>query len=235
MIRAVLRKINVPVLILLSSAAANAHDIDQLEFDVRQLAAARFDHLDAIQTASRYGLLGVEHILSGVDHLMFVLSLAMLLGFRRQLLVAITGFTLAHSLTLALAALDWVRWPAGPVEAWIALSIVMVSAEALSQRDSATRRFPFIVALVIGLIHGLGFANALLEVGLPGNNWISALLSFNAGVELGQLGVIGVGRLLAHQIEARPWSARARSLVLMVFGSVAAWWVIERVWAMVVR
>ena len=115
MIRAVLRKINVPVLILLSSAAANAHDIDQLEFDVRQLAAARFDHLDAIQTASRYGLLGVEHILSGVDHLMFVLSLAMLLGFRRQLLVAITGFTLAHSLTLALAALDWVRWPAGQI------------------------------------------------------------------------------------------------------------------------
>ena len=234
MIRELIQRISVALLILLSSAAVSAHDIEQLELDIRQLAAARFDHLDGFQVASRYGLLGIEHILSGVDHLMFVLSLAMLLGFGRHLVVAITGFTVAHSLTLALGALDWVRLPAGPVEAWIALSIVMVSAEALSERDSVTRRFPFIVPLVIGLIHGLGFAGALSEVGLPGSHWASALLSFNLGVELGQLGVIGLGWLVAHLMHGQSWSARARWLALSVFGSVAAWWTIERVWLMTV-
>ncbi|MBU6190019.1 MAG: HupE/UreJ family protein [Betaproteobacteria bacterium] len=209
-----------------------AHDIEQIEADIRLLSPDPSAALDLQQVASTYGLLGVEHILSGIDHLMFVVALTVLIGFQRQLVIGITGFTAAHSLTLALAALGLMRLPSAPIEAWIALSIVVVCAEALRPRDSMTRRFPFVVPFVIGLIHGLGFAGALSEVGLPVGYRAAALLSFNLGVEAGQLFVIGCVGLIVRLGAQFAWADRARAMVLSAFGSVAAYWTIERVWVL---
>ena len=210
----------------------HAHDIDQLEADIRLLTPTLSAGLDLQQVARAYGLLGVEHILSGIDHLMFVIALAVLIGFKRQLVIGITGFTAAHSVTLALATLGFVRLPSAPIEAWIALSIVVVCAEALRPRDSITRRFPFVVPFVIGLIHGLGFAGALLEAGLPGGYRVAALLAFNLGVEAGQLLVIGCVWLIVRFGAQLAWAGRARVMVFSVFGSVAAYWTIARVWVL---
>ena len=205
-----------------------AHDIEQIEADIRLLSPDPSAALDLQQVASAYGLLGVEHILSGIDHLMFVVALAMLIGFKRQLVIGITGFTAAHSLTFALAALGLMRLPSAPIEAWIALSIVVVCAEALRPRDSMTRRFPFVVPFVIGLIHGLGFAGALSEVGLPVGYRAAALLSFNLGVEAGQLAVVGLA-LLAWWIGRRqPALLHARTPALYAIGALASWWSIDR-------
>ena len=210
----------------------HAHDIDQLEADIRLLTPTLSAGLDLQQVARAYGLLGVEHILSGIDHLMFVIALAVLIGFKRQLVIGITGFTAAHSVTLALATLGFVRLPSAPIEAWIALSIVVVCAEALRPHDSITRRFPFVVPFVIGLIHGLGFAGALLEAGLPGGYRVAALLAFNLGVEAGQLLVIGCVWLIVRFGARLAWAGRARVMVFSVFGSVAAYWTIARVWVL---
>ena len=214
-------------------ANCEAHDIDQLEAEIRQLTPDTAVVLDVPQIVGSYGLLGIEHILSGIDHLMFVLALVFLFGFKRQLLIAVTGFTLAHSLTLALGALGLVQLPSAPIETWIALSIVMVSAEALSSRDAMTRHFPFVVPLVIGLIHGLGFAGALSAVGLPDAHRAAALLSFNLGVEAGQLGVIGLAWLIARVGRSFAWTRQTRFITLSAFGSISAYWTIERVWALV--
>ena len=139
-------------------------------------------------------MLGVEHILSGIDHLLFVVALLFLVGFNRQLVWTITAFTLAHSLTLASAALGWLTLRSPPVEATIALSIVLVAGEALHKRETLARRLPALVAFLFGLVHGLGFAGALSEIGLPQNHLATALLTFNLGVELGQL--VAVARCL---------------------------------------
>ena len=219
--------------LLLWTAVCHAHDIDQLEAEIRQLTPDPAAVLDVRQIVSSYALLGIEHILSGVDHLMFVVALVFLFGFKRKLLLAITGFTVAHSLTLALGTLGLVQLPSAPIEAWIALSIVMVSAEALSARDSMICRFPFMVPLVIGLIHGLGFAGALSDVGLPGAHRAAALLSFNLGVETGQLGVIGLAWLTARAGRLFAWARQTRAVTLSAFGSIAAYWTIQRVWVLV--
>src|SRR5262249_45314894 len=151
------------------------------------------------EIAAAYTVLGVEHILSGVDHLMFVLALLFLVGFNRPLVWTITAFTAAHSLTLALSALGWLTLRSPPVEATIALSIVLVArrvvlvaGEALHKQPTLSRRWPALVAFLFGLVHGLGFAGALKEIGLPQNHLSIALLTFNVGVEVGQLLVVGV-------------------------------------------
>ena len=131
--------------------------------DVRLFGGAR-DERDFVEVAQTYGLLGLEHILSGIDHLLFVLSLLFLVGFRRRLIGTITSFTVAHSLTLAASALGALTLRPPPVEAAIALSIVLVCAEALNNRDTLTRRWPEIVGFFFGLVHGLGFAGAMKEI-----------------------------------------------------------------------
>ncbi len=113
------------------------------------------------EIARAYLVLGVEHILSGIDHLLFVAALLFLVGFQRKLIWTITAFTLAHSLTLASAALGWLTLRSAPVEATIALSIVLVASEALQPRETLARRLPAMVAFLFGLVHGLGFAGAL--------------------------------------------------------------------------
>jgi hypothetical protein len=185
------------------------------------------------EIGAAYLLLGVEHILGGIDHLLFVVTLLFLVGFRRQLIWTITAFTLAHSLTLASAALGWLTLRSAPVEATIAMSIVLVAAEALNKRQTLARRLPALVAFLFGLIHGLGFAGALSEVGLPQNHLAVALLTFNGGVELGQLMAVaaawGLWRLLRHTAFAQ----RARTPLLYGMGSVAAYWSWLRIAAMI--
>jgi hydrogenase/urease accessory protein HupE len=176
-----------------------------------------------------YTRLGVEHILAGIDHLMFVLAITILVRNRKALVLAITAFTVAHSLTLAASVLGWLVLPPLAVETTIALSIVLACAECLRPGDSLARRAPWVVTFAFGLLHGMGFASALLETGLPERHVPWALLFFNAGVELGQLAAIAVfvaaGWLFAR-IERRPaWSTRA---FVYVMGSAAAYWSLER-------
>jgi hydrogenase/urease accessory protein HupE len=197
-----------------------------------QLHGAAEDQRGLGEIASAYVVLGIEHILTGLDHLMFVIGLLFLVGFERRLVWTITAFTAAHSLTLASSALGLLTLRPPPVEATIALSIVLVAAEALHRRQTLARRWPALVAFLFGLVHGLGFAGALQEIGLPERHLWVALLTFNAGVEIGQLAVVAAaaGVMLAARRLPRPDIARRATLYAI--GSVAAWWSIARVVAM---
>lgn len=184
--------------------------------------------------AGTYFKLGVEHILLGIDHLLFVLALLLVTHGRWKLVKTVTAFTVAHSITLALAALGFVTMPQAPVEAIIALSIVFVAAEVLRSRHGATgitARAPWVVAFAFGLLHGFGFAGALNEIGLPEGHIPQALLFFNLGVEAGQLlfiaAVVG-GIALAGR--ARMGVSRwARLVPPYAIGTLAMFWVIQRV------
>lgn len=186
------------------------------------------------EIAAAYGALGVEHILTGFDHLLFVVALLFLVGFGRRLLWTITAFTGAHSLTLGLSALGWITLRRPPVEAAIALSIVLVAAEALHSRETLSRRWPALVAFLFGLVHGLGFAGALEEIGLPQHHLLVALLTFNLGVEAGQLLVVLLAWGIHRLVKDRPQWAPARVAALYAIGAVAAFWSIDRVVAILV-
>lgn len=191
------------------------------------------------EIARAYGLLGVEHILGGIDHLLFVLGLLFLVGFNRRLVGVITAFTAAHSLTLALSALGLLTLRPPPVEAVIALSIMLVAKEALHDKPTLSRQWPALVALLFGLVHGLGFAGALKEIGLPENHLAVALLTFNLGVEAGQLLVVGAAGLLVLALNRWApadgiWLVRTRLAALYAIGGLAAFWTLERASAIVV-
>ena len=175
-----------------------------------------------------YTRLGMEHILTGYDHLLFVLAITLLVRKGKQLFASITAFTAAHSLTLAATVLGWLWLPPAPVETVIALSIVLVCAECLRPADSLAHRAPWLVTFVFGLLHGLGFASALIAIGLPETHVPSALLFFNVGVELGQLVVIavfvGLASLMARS-KRPPITSRA---LIYAMGGMAAFWTIER-------
>ena len=185
-----------------------------------------------------YTVLGIEHILSGFDHLLFVLALVLLVQGTRRLLATITAFTAAHSLTLAGATLGWVQVPGPPVEASIALSIVFVASEIIHARQgrrSITARYPWVVAFTFGLLHGFGFAGALAQVGLPQSSIPIALLFFNVGVELGQLLFVGVvcgaiataaGLIQRLRLPQPPWLWR---LPPYAIGALASYWLVARV------
>jgi hydrogenase/urease accessory protein HupE len=197
-----------------------------------QLYGSAEDQRGMGELAQAYTVLGIEHILTGYDHLMFVLALLFLVGFNRRLLFTITAFTLAHSLTLALSALGWLTLRSPPVEATIALSIMLVAGEALHQRTTLSRRWPALVAFLFGLVHGLGFAGALKEIGLPHKHLSTALLTFNVGVELGQLLVVGVAFLAYRLLSRQPRLVLSRAPALYAIGSVAAYWSISRIVSM---
>lgn len=182
----------------------------------------------ALALVGTYFALGVEHILVGIDHVLFVLGLVLLVGWRRRLLLAITGFTLAHSTTLAASTLGWAALPQGPVEACIALSIVLLAVELVDERPTVTRRLPGVVAFAFGLLHGFGFAGALQEIGVPPERaWLS-LLGFNLGVEAGQLLVIAAAGLVGLVARRLPQPRRWRLAAAYAGGTVAAAWAIER-------
>jgi hydrogenase/urease accessory protein HupE len=197
----------------------------------------------ALEVCRTYLVLGVEHILFGVDHLLFVLALLILVKGWRKLVGTITAFTIAHSITLASATLGFVHVPSKPVEATIALSIVFVACEIVhrrSGRSGLTEGWPWIIAFSFGLLHGLGFASALREVGLPQNAIPLALLFFNVGVELGQLlfisfvmAVIAAGVYAARKFSlsnVTPQSAFVwcENISAYAIGAVAAFWLIQR-------
>ena len=187
-----------------------------------------------LAVARTYLVLGIEHILGGVDHLLFVLGLLLIVGRRwGPMIKTITAFTVAHSITLALATLGFVHVPQAPVEAVIALSIVFVVSEVLHARASRpglTARWPWLVAFTFGLLHGFGFAGALNEIGLPQNAIPLALLLFNVGVEVGQ--VLFVAAVLAFVVALGRvrlvWPNWAERLPPYAIGSLAMFWVIQR-------
>jgi len=197
---------------------------------------------NAGSVVGEYLVLGFEHIMTGYDHLLFVVCLLLLAGTFRRVLVIITGFTLAHSVTLALAALGVVRVPIAPLEAVIALSIVFVAAELVRpDRASLTWRYPFLISSGFGLLHGFGFAAVLGEIGLPQTEVPLALLFFNLGVEIGQIsfilvliaGFVIISRLLTmiSRRDGPVLSADFMKPVGYVVGTLAVFWTFERITA----
>ncbi len=180
-----------------------------------------------------YLALGIEHIWTGIDHLLYVFGLILLVPNWRVLLKTITAFTIAHSITLGAASLKLIPVAAAPVEAVIALSIVYVAVELLNARRGAigiAQRAPWLIAFAFGLLHGFGFAGALAETGLPADNIPLALLLFNIGIEVGQLAFVAtVLALLALGRRYTPsgaqWVVRGAPHAI---GSLAAFWLIER-------
>jgi len=198
----------------------------------------------ATGVARQYIALGIEHIFSGYDHLLFLACLMWIAGNLRRCLLTVTGFTLGHSATLILAALQIIRVPSAPVEAAIALSILLLAREIASRRrDGLIWRQPLIIASLFGLLHGLGFASALRDIGLPHTQLMMGLLSFNLGVEIGQIAAVSVawavvttGRHLLARLRKRypgfgGWQAAGWASVVSVYaiGGISSYWLIERI------
>jgi len=188
-------------------------------------------------TTPAYLRLGIEHILTGFDHLLFVLGLLLLVGTNWKIVKTVSAFTAAHSITLALAALGLVHFPSALIEALIALSIIFVAYELIPRGDGATtltRQKPWLVAFIFGLFHGLAFAGTLSSVGLPAGGTVPALLLFNIGVEIGQLAFIAVAigvivglRRVSRHLPAS-YGAVSTYAPAYVIGGLASYWLIER-------
>jgi hydrogenase/urease accessory protein HupE len=188
----------------------------------------------ATDRALGYVQLGVQHILLGVDHLLFVLGLLLIVRDRWTLLKTITAFTVAHSITLAVATLGYASFPAPPLNAAIALSILFLGPEIVRTwrgETSFTIRHPWVVAFAFGLLHGFGFATGLTAMGLPRAEVPLALLLFNVGVELGQLGFVVLVLLLERSfrvLEIR-WPTMVARLPGYAVGTLGAYWTLQRV------
>ena len=189
--------------------------------------------------AKDYMSLGIEHILLGIDHLLFVFALLLLVRGRWLLVKTITAFTVAHSVTLAAATLDFVHVPSAPVEAIIALSIMFLATELArryfspAKEPTLTEQYPWVVAFVFGLLHGFGFAGALAEIGLPQHAIPLALLFFNLGVEAGQLVFVAAVLSLAWvamqgRFVSAPVVNWSRIGAVYAIGSLASFWFVDR-------
>jgi hydrogenase/urease accessory protein HupE len=206
-----------------------------LPVNARFVARTIPGQLEVVRT---YTVLGIEHILTGFDHLLYVLAMLILVRGWRRIVVTMSAFTATHSLTLTAATLGWVKVPQPPVEACIALSIIFVAREIVQARRGRaglTARWPWAVSFTFGLMHGFGFAGALAQVGLPVGAIPAALLFFNVGVELGQLifvasvlASIAAGRYLAQRVHWRQpdWLWRVAPYAI---GGLASFWLVERV------
>ncbi|HZP92814.1 MAG TPA: HupE/UreJ family protein [Burkholderiales bacterium] len=181
----------------------------------------------AASGTSSFFLLGVEHILIGWDHLLFLMCLLLLGGSFWNLLKIITAFTIAHSITLAAAALELVTLPSRLVESTIALSIAYVAAENVLLRDKAASK-RWLVAFVFGLVHGFGFSSVLKEIGLPTQGLVWALLGFNLGVEAGQATVVAIAMPMLIWLRRRPWEPRAVTTVSAIVLAVGLGLFLER-------
>jgi hydrogenase/urease accessory protein HupE len=189
----------------------------------------------SLEVATTYLMQGIEHILFGYDHLLFVLALILIVCSGRVLLITVTAFTVAHSITLSLATLGVVHVPGPPVEATIALSILLLACEIIRAgkgQASLTAQWPWLVAFSFGLLHGFGFASALTEIGLPQRDVPLALFAFNVGVETGQLIFIAVvlGALRCVRLTKVPVAVErhARLITTYAIGIMAAYWFVER-------
>ncbi len=207
-------------------------EIARLKPDSPQVVVAGVQ--SAWEVARTYFLLGVDHILWGHDHLLFVFALVLLIGDFWMLAKTITAFTLAHSITLAGAALGYFSLPQKPVEATIALSIAFVARELIMQRPGERRlseSYPWVVAFAFGLLHGFGFAGALKETGLPQTDVPTALLTFNLGVEAGQLLFVAAvwSLLLGARRLAQAPAAPARVMASYLIGALSMVWFLDRI------
>lgn len=181
---------------------------------------------------NNYLSIGIDHILKGWDHLLFIIGLVLLIN-RKQILGVATAFTVAHSLTLGLAAFSIINLPSQPVEILIAMSIVLLGIEIMRKKSGATSissKHPYYIALLIGLIHGCGFAGALADIGLPKGMELFSLLLFNLGVELGQFAVIGLAILALTILTRVSVELRKMTEVILTYGisSIGMFWIIER-------
>jgi len=186
--------------------------------------------LDVIKT---YTKLGIEHILLGIDHLLFILALIIITVGKWKIIKTITAFTLAHSITLSLAVLGYVNFPTAPVEAVIALSIVFLAIEIIkiiNGKQTLTSKKPWLVAFTFGLLHGFGFAGALANIGLPNQDIPFALAFFNVGVEIGQIAFVLVMLLVIRILSLKKgWPVLIKKIPAYVIGSLATFWMIERI------
>ena len=191
--------------------------------------AGSLDLDSALPTLPVYLSVGLKHLLLGFDHILFVLMLMCLVRKPLEIVLVISSFTVAHSITLGLAAFSIVSLSQPPVEAVIAASIVLLAYEILQNKKTLSSQFPVLIAFAFGLLHGLGFAGALLEIGLPENSRLMALLLFNVGIELGQLAIVGVvlGALTLSTIKL---STRIQHAPVYMAGGVASFWFMERAW-----
>ncbi len=191
--------------------------------------------MDKLDVAKAYTILGFEHILEGFDHLLFVACLVMIASNFRKLFWTITGFTLAHSITLFLSALGLANVPIAPIEASIALSIIFLAVEiAKNNQSSLTYRYPVVVSSSFGLLHGFGFASALMEIGLPQNERVIALAFFNVGVEFGQLFFVGFLLLttwLLKQVLNDYVKKFNMKILSYIIGGIATMWLYQRLLA----
>lgn len=191
------------------------------------------EETSALQVIKTYTILGIEHILLGIDHLLFVLALIMITKGKWRILKTITAFTLAHSITLSLAALGVVNFPGPPVEAVIALSIVFLASEIMKNQrgqQTMTSKKPWIVAFTFGLLHGFGFAGALADIGLPQTEIPIALAFLNVGVELGQIIFVVFMLAVIYLINLKKdWPPVLKKVPAYAIGSLAAFWMIERI------
>ena len=190
---------------------------------------------DRWQVARTYFVIGVEHIVTGYDHLLFVVALVLLLLRSWPVVKAATAFTIAHSITLAGTTLGLFGLPQAPVEAIIALSIIFLAVEIVKAQPGQPRlseRLPWLVAFLFGLLHGFGFAGALREIGLPQTDLPMALVTFNLGVEAGQMLIIALAlAVIAGLRQLRPTALRPAVVAsAYVIGSTASFWLIERMW-----
>ncbi len=237
--------VSIPGLELTQTDALVRYELIEGQAETARLTSANISFvipapLGRIGVLRSYGALGVNHILTGVDHLLFVFVLLLVIRDARTLIGAVTAFTVAHSLSLGAATLGWIVVPAPPVEAIVALSIMFLAAELLRPSGRGlrlTERFPWTVAFVFGLLHGLGFARALLEIGLPEGDVPLALLAFNIGVEFGQihfiLFAVGTGLMLRRLYPILVTSVTTRGasgarFVGYFAGGLAGFWFVTR-------
>ena len=189
----------------------------------------RLDLTVATPTVPVYLIIGIEHLLLGFDHILFVLMLLYLVRSSWQILKVVTSFTIAHSLTLALSALELVQLSSAPVEAVIAGSIVLLAYENLQKKGSVSKTFPVLIAFGFGLLHGLGFAGAVAEIGLPEESQLIALLLFNIGIELGQLAIIAFVLLLLMVMRLK-FIRLLYEVPIYLTGGIASFWFLQRSW-----
>ena len=226
-----LTRVQTDVLLLIQLQDGSQHSA------ILRPSAPRFEiplEASKLKVAGDYWLLGTVHILEGADHLLFVLALLLIVSGLGQLIKAITAFTVAHSITLALATLELVQLPAAPTEAIIALSILFLAVEIVHKHDGKigiTERWPWVVAFLFGLFHGLGFAGALAEIGVPQTEVPLALFMFNVGVETGQLLFVAVVLSLIGLLKRLPLAIPQGAWRIMPYsiGGLAAYWTIDRV------
>lgn len=208
-------------------------DEDVYRLTISQKQVTLGDQDEAGRSFADYLLMGIEHILEGWDHLLFVIALVLLVRRTRRIVATITAFTLAHSFTLIATTLDLVSVPSRPVEALIALSIALVAIEVIKSREdrpTLMMRAPWIVAFLFGLVHGFGFAGALRDIGLPPGDVPLVLLAFNLGIEIGQLFIIAVVVTLRGAIAkfAPAMVKPAVTISAYLIGIVSCYWLIDR-------